>query len=161
MEHESSGGPVGGQPEAGHLGADQKLLIIAFRTGRLGNRWLRFAHVIGFAAEHGCRVVNVAFHSYAHLFENTRRDIYCRYPVARRWSLFDPMMSRRPFARRGFSTSSSAAPASGMTVFRSWVKACSRPRDSRADRFSGHAGSAIPDGRCQNCFCPWLADSRA
>jgi len=66
-----------------------KTLVIAFRTGRLGNRLLLFAHVIGFAAEHGYRVVNFAFHSYAHLFENTRRDIYCRFPVARRRSIFD------------------------------------------------------------------------
>src|ERR1035438_5439994 len=95
---------------------DNKTLIVAFRTGRLGNRLLLFAHVIGFAAVHGYRVVNVAFHAYAHLFENTRWDIYCRYPVAR----------RRPSASRGFSTSSSAGPASGTTVFRSWAKACSR-----------------------------------
>jgi hypothetical protein len=63
---------------------NNKTLVIAFRTGRLGNRLVLFAHVIGFAAEHGCRVVNFAFHSYAHLFENTRRDLYCRYPVAPR-----------------------------------------------------------------------------
>ena len=68
---------------------NNKTLVIAFRTGRLGNRLVLFAHVIGFAAEHGCRVVNFAFHSSAHLFENTRRDIYCRYPVAPRRSLFD------------------------------------------------------------------------
>lgn len=69
--------------------ADNKILVVGFRTGRLGNRLTLFANVIGFAAEHGYRVVNVAFHSYAHLFENTRRDIYCRYPVVRRRSLFD------------------------------------------------------------------------
>ena len=69
--------------------ADNKILIVGLRTGRLGNRLVLFANVIGFAAEHGHRVVNVAFHSYAHLFEATRRDIYCRYPVAWRRSLFD------------------------------------------------------------------------
>ena len=69
--------------------ADNKLLVVGFRTGRMGNRLVLFANVIGFAAEHGYRVVNVAFHSYAHLFVNTRRDIYCRYPVARPRSLFD------------------------------------------------------------------------
>jgi hypothetical protein len=79
---------------------DNKTLIIAFRTGRLGNRLALFAHVIGFAAEHGYRVVNVAFHSYAHLFENTRRDIYCRYPVARRRSLFDLIPGVAPAIRK-------------------------------------------------------------
>jgi|ERR1039458_1196756 hypothetical protein len=79
---------------------DNKTLIVAFRTGRLGNRLLLFAHVIGFAAEHGYRVVNVAFHTYAHLFENTRRDIYCRYPLARRRSVFDLVPGVAPAIRK-------------------------------------------------------------
>jgi hypothetical protein len=80
--------------------ADNKLLVVGFRTGRLGNRLTLFANVIGFAAEHGCRVVNVAFHTYAHLFENTRRDIYCRYPVARRRSLWDAIPGVSPAMRK-------------------------------------------------------------
>ena len=80
--------------------ADNKLLVVGFRTGRMGNRLVLFANVIGFAAEHGYRVVNVAFHSYAHLFVNTRRDIYCRYPVARRRSLFDVIPGVAPAIRR-------------------------------------------------------------
>jgi len=71
-------------------GADAgKLLIIALRCGRLGNRLALFANLIAYAAEHGHRLVNVTFHSYAHLFEVTRRDLYCRYPIARRRSLLD------------------------------------------------------------------------
>ena len=69
--------------------ADSKIFVVGMRTGRLGNRLTLFANVIGFAAEHSHRVINPAFHSYAHLFENTRRDIYCRYPVVWRRSLFD------------------------------------------------------------------------
>jgi hypothetical protein len=80
--------------------ADNKILVVGLRTGRLGNRLVLFANVIGFAAEHGYRVVNVAFHSYAHLFENTRRDIYCRYPVARRRSLFDLIPGAAPAIRK-------------------------------------------------------------
>lgn len=80
--------------------ADNKTLIIAFRTGRLGNRLTLFANVIGFAAEHGYRVINPAFHTYAHLFENTRRDIYCRYPVTRRRSLFDVVPGVAPVIRK-------------------------------------------------------------
>ncbi len=80
--------------------ADHKTLVVGFRTGRLGNRLTLFANVIGFAAEHGHRVINVAFHTYAHLFENTRRDIYCRYPVARRRSLFDVVPGVAPALRR-------------------------------------------------------------
>jgi hypothetical protein len=59
-----------------------------------------FANVIGFAAEHGYRVVNAAFHSYAHFFENTRRDIYCRYPIAQRRSLFDLIPGMAPAIRK-------------------------------------------------------------
>lgn len=79
---------------------EQKLLVVGMRTGRLGNRLVLFANVIGFAAEHGYRVVNVAFHSYAHLFENTRRDIYCRYPIVRRRSLFDVIPGAAPAIRK-------------------------------------------------------------
>ena len=77
-----------------------KVLVVGFRTGRLGNRLILFANVIGFAAEHGYRVINVAFHTYAHLFENTRRDIYCRYPVARRRSAFDVVPGVAPVIRK-------------------------------------------------------------
>ena len=80
--------------------ADNKILVVGFRTGRLANRLVLFANVIGFAAEHGYRVVNVAFHSYAHLFENTRRDIYCRYPIARHRSLFDVIPGAAPAIRK-------------------------------------------------------------
>ena len=68
---------------------DPKLFVLALRTGRLANRLVLFANFIAFAEEHGHRLVNVTFHSYAHLFETTRRDIYCRYPVAKRRSVFD------------------------------------------------------------------------
>jgi hypothetical protein len=80
--------------------ADNKILVVGLRTGRLGNRLVLFANVIGFAAEHGHRVVNVAFHSYAHLFEATRRDIYCRYPVDRRRSLLDVIPGLAPAIRK-------------------------------------------------------------
>jgi hypothetical protein len=80
--------------------ADKKILIVAFRTGRLGNRLTLFANVIGFAAEHGYRVINPAFHTYAHLFENTSRDIYCRFPVARRRSLLDMFPGAAPAIRK-------------------------------------------------------------
>ena len=80
--------------------ADRKTLIVAFRTGRLGNRLTLFANVIGFAAEHGYRVINPAFHTYAHLFENTGRDIYCRFPVALRRSLLDVLPGVAPAIRK-------------------------------------------------------------
>jgi hypothetical protein len=68
---------------------DGKLIIISLRSGRLANRLTLFAHFIALAEEQGHRIVNFAFHSYAHLFETTRRDIYCRYPAAERRSWLD------------------------------------------------------------------------
>jgi len=35
------------------------------------------------------RLINFTFHSYAHLFETTRRDIYCQYPIPERRSWMD------------------------------------------------------------------------
>ena len=66
-----------------------KLLIAGLRCGRLGNRITLFANLLAYAAEHGHRLVNVTFHSYAAFFETTRRDIYCRYPVPDRQSWLD------------------------------------------------------------------------
>lgn len=63
-----------------------KLLVIARRCGRLANRTVLFANFIAFAQAHGHRVVNVTFHSYADLFETTRRDLYCRFPAPARRS---------------------------------------------------------------------------
>src|SRR5437660_4691021 len=65
------------------------LFLIAGRCGRLANRMVLFANFIALAAECGARVMNPTFHSYATLFESTSRDIYCRYPVARRRSVLD------------------------------------------------------------------------
>ena len=74
---------------------DQKLFIIAFRCGRLANRLVLFANFIAFAEEQGHRVINFTFHSYAHLFGATRRDIYCQYPVpgGRSWLDSIPMVA--------------------------------------------------------------------
>src|ERR1044072_6182103 len=57
--------------------------------GRLANRLGLFVDFIAYAEEHGHRVANVMFHRYADLFETTRRDIYCRYPIATRRSWLD------------------------------------------------------------------------
>jgi hypothetical protein len=72
-----------------HFRKDGKLIVISLRSGRLANRLTLFAHFIALAEEQGHRIINFAFHSYAHLFETTRRDIYCRYPVAKRRSWLD------------------------------------------------------------------------
>jgi hypothetical protein len=77
-----------------------KQLIIAGRVGRLANRLVLFANFVAFAEEHGYRLGNCTFHSYAHLFETTRRDIYCRYPVPPRRSLLDMIPGVAPVIRK-------------------------------------------------------------
>jgi hypothetical protein len=67
----------------------QKLFTVGLRCGRLANRLILFANFIALAAEQGHRVINFTFHSYAGLFEATRRNIYCRYPVPKRRSWMD------------------------------------------------------------------------
>ena len=68
---------------------NRKLFVITRRCGRLANRLVLFANFIALAEEQGHRVVNSTFHSYAELFETTRRDVFCRYPVANRRSWLD------------------------------------------------------------------------
>jgi hypothetical protein len=76
-----------------------KLFFIAFRTGRLANRLVLFANFIAFARDQGHRVVNFAFHSYAPMFQTTRNDIYCQYPVPRRRSWMDVIPGLAPALR--------------------------------------------------------------
>jgi hypothetical protein len=69
----------------------QRTLFIALRCGRLANRMVLFANFIAFAVEHGCRLVNFTFHTYADLFETTRLDFYCQFPVAKKRSRWDAL----------------------------------------------------------------------
>ena len=78
-----------GRSPAQPLRQNGKLIVISLRSGRLANRLTLFAQFIALAEEQGHRIINFAFHSYAHLFETTRRDIYCRYPAAERRSWLD------------------------------------------------------------------------
>lgn len=67
----------------------KKNIYVALRCGRLANRLVLFANLMAFAEEHGCRLVNFTFHSYADLFTTTRADFYCQFPPAKKRSLWD------------------------------------------------------------------------
>jgi hypothetical protein len=69
------------QPKAGLT--NSKLFILTRRCGRLANRLMAFSHFIAWVEEHGHRVMNFTFHSYAHFFDATDSDIFCQYPPAR------------------------------------------------------------------------------
>ncbi|HEY9700104.1 MAG TPA: alpha-1,2-fucosyltransferase [Trichocoleus sp.] len=59
------------------------MLVIAAKSGRLGNRLLLFANFIAFAIEHQLSVLNPAFEEYAAFFESTAQDLFCAYPQQR------------------------------------------------------------------------------
>ena len=69
--------------------ANRPVVVVAGRCGRLANRLILFANLVAFVQEHGFRLINFTFHSYAHLFESTSRDIYCQYPPPDRPGYFD------------------------------------------------------------------------
>lgn len=57
------------------------MIVIARKTGRLGNRLKLFAHVIALACEHDLRVANPSFYKYAELFCGTAQSaIRCAFP---------------------------------------------------------------------------------
>jgi Glycosyl transferase family 11 len=60
---------------------NQKLFTLGRRCGRLANRLIIFANLIALAEEQGHRVINYTFHSYSDLFEATRENVHCAYPV--------------------------------------------------------------------------------
>jgi hypothetical protein len=72
------------------MGAERRpILVIGARCGRLANRLILFANFAAFAEEHDWRLINFTFHSYAHLFDSTSRDVYCQYPPPSRTSWVD------------------------------------------------------------------------
>lgn len=80
--------------------SDSRLLIISHRCGRLANRIILFANFAALAEERGWCVSNPTFHSYAHLFPTTAKDIYCRYPLPARRSVLDALPGVSPLLRK-------------------------------------------------------------
>lgn len=56
------------------------MLIIAAKSGQLGNRLLLFANFIAWATDHNLTVLNPAFEEYAEFFTGTASDLLCCYP---------------------------------------------------------------------------------
>lgn len=57
------------------------MLIIAAKSGQLGNRLLLFANFIAWAIEHNFTVLNPAFEEYAEFFTGTANNLLCCYPA--------------------------------------------------------------------------------
>ncbi len=63
-------------------------LIVASKCGQLGNRLVLGGHLVALAAEHGFRVLNIAFADYAQYFTGTVASACCTFPERqRRFSL--------------------------------------------------------------------------
>jgi hypothetical protein len=59
------------------------MIIIARKTGRLGNRLKLFSHFIALACEHDLQICNPSFYKYAHLFQGTANSsLLCSFPNA-------------------------------------------------------------------------------
>jgi hypothetical protein len=56
------------------------VIVVYEQTEKLGNRLIPFSHVIAFAEEHGCRVLNPGFRDYRYHFEGTVRGLTSSYP---------------------------------------------------------------------------------
>ena len=56
------------------------MLVVAEKTGQLGNRLILFAHFIAFAIENNYTIVNPSFCEYADCFESTCEDLLIHYP---------------------------------------------------------------------------------
>jgi hypothetical protein len=63
------------------MDADRRVVVVASQFGRLCNRILLFAHLIGAAIEHDLLIVNPGFGIYADLFPSTANDLLCRFPA--------------------------------------------------------------------------------
>ncbi len=57
------------------------MVVIANKSGKLGNRIIVFAHFIACALENNVKIMNPAFDEYAGFFRSTSRDLLCRYPL--------------------------------------------------------------------------------
>ena len=58
------------------------MIIIASKSGQLGNRLFQFAHFIAFSAQSGVTILNPGFEEYADNFESTYRSATSRYPAS-------------------------------------------------------------------------------
>ena len=57
------------------------MLVHVTSYGQLGNRLQLFAHLIAFGIENNIKIMNLGFKEYSHLFVNTDKDMFCRYPA--------------------------------------------------------------------------------
>ncbi len=67
----ADGGSAHDGPVAGEPGGPQRYLVIANKTGQLGNRLTVYAHLIGAARERGWTLLNPSFCEYAEHFLGT------------------------------------------------------------------------------------------
>lgn len=69
-------------------GDTKSTVIIASKSGRLGNRLFQSAHFMGNALSKGYQLFNPSLGEYAHLFEGSARDPLCGFPQS--WRNEDP-----------------------------------------------------------------------
>lgn len=56
------------------------MIVVVQSIGQIGNRLEQFSHLIAFARDHQVEAADPAFSLYSEFFEQTYRDLLCRYP---------------------------------------------------------------------------------
>lgn len=67
------------------------IVVIASKSGRLGNRLFQSAHFMGNALTKGYRLLNPSLGEYAHLFEGSTKDPLCGFPAP--WKQVEPELA--------------------------------------------------------------------
>ena len=65
-------------------------IVVAQSIGQIGNRLEQFSHLIAFAQDHGCRIINPAFSLYSEFFTGTYDDLLCRFPPVHSYWVIKP-----------------------------------------------------------------------
>lgn len=60
------------------------MIVIAEKYGLMCNRIMTYANIMAFAIEHNLTVYNPSFDEYCHLFPNTNRGMFARFPMRSR-----------------------------------------------------------------------------
>lgn len=68
------------------------MIIIASKSGQLGNRLFQFAHFIAFSRQHGVTIWNPGFEEYADSFEGTFKSPFSCYPAVERGFIVAPRL---------------------------------------------------------------------
>ena len=75
------------------------MIVVTKGYGQLCNRLFLYSYLIAAARHYGVSLANPCFAEYAHLFPNTKHDLWCRYPVVQTHSAPPSVRRRRVLSK--------------------------------------------------------------